>query len=122
VHQAPTLQLPGEGVFLLILNAVILVGWIITLARTRPLGNYIAMLAATAGIWFIGLGWAMFRLQDVSLQISQNDINDSAGFSEHLGNTLIMSALATQAVLGLTVLAIIAFFIRSQGQKAELAS
>jgi hypothetical protein len=113
------LQLPGEGVFLLILNAVILLGWILALARGWPLRRHVALLAATTGVWFLGLGLALWHVHRAGLNMSRSGIGDPRTFIGDVADSLIITAVASQATLALTALAIIGFAIRTPSRPLE---
>lgn len=107
---------PSEAVFILLLDALILLGWILVLARSSKLRLKVAMLSASAGAWFLGLGLALHQFFVASLNMH---VAHPATFSGLMGDALIIAGAATQGALILMIFAMITFTIPSRTHPEE---
>lgn len=105
--------IPPECLIILCLNLAVAIGWVVALARpvsmTKRLA-VLAVLAAGAGVWLLGLAMALNHLRLLGLFIGSSGADpDPAAFAGLFGSGLVVAGWSCQLFLVQLVLAMLAF-------------
>lgn len=102
--------IPPECLIILCLNLGVAIGWVVALARPVPMTKRLAVLAAGAGVWLLGLAMALNHLRLLGLFIGSSGADpDPAAFAGLFGSGLVVAGWSCQLFLVQLVLAMLAF-------------
>ena len=115
------MSLPGEAAVILVLDVLVLLGWILVFVRSGSSRTKVGLAASATGVWFLGIGLSAHRLFDAAMVVEFRGWEEPERLAQEFGNALTTAAWSTIAAIWLVIFAIIAFAIPA-GKKREVQS
>ena len=116
-----TPQFPPDVLTIAGLDLLTALGWIGVYVRASRVARRISLVSAGLGVWFLGLGLALWHIHQFGDVAATRGIGDPAKMASEFANALITAAAATTGFFWVTLMSFIGMAIPVKAQKGAAA-